>query len=103
MISTILEFKPLATYTHPVTGKPIELSYKQVYDIHSQVLYNDWRFKDGEIEHETRMIVRWVYRDELKLLLQLTGFEKWDLYGDFDKTGFDSDSHEMIWVVEKSA
>ena len=95
------EYKPLATFTHPATSKPIELSHKRIYDIQNQVISIDWRFEDGEIEHKTSMTVRWIHREEFKLLLRLAGFERWNLYGDFDKTSFDSNSDEMIWVAEK--
>lgn len=95
------EYRPLATFAHPVTGEPIALSCKQVNDVHSQVQNITWRFETGEIEHETSMKVRWIYQEEFKLLLRLAGFAKWELYGDFEKSAFTSDSSEMIWVAEK--
>jgi SAM-dependent methyltransferase len=95
------EYRPLSTFAHPVTGEPIELSRKQANDIHGQVQSITWRFKYREVMHETSMSVRWIYREEFKLLLRLAGFVKWDLYGDFDKSEFNSDSGEMIWVAEK--
>jgi SAM-dependent methyltransferase len=96
-----VEYGPFATYAHPVTGEPIELSHMQVNDIHSQVQNITWRFRDVETVHEAGMRVRWVYREEFKLLLRLAGFAKWDLYGDFAKSEFTADSSEMIWVAEK--
>jgi hypothetical protein len=84
-----------------VAGEPIELSHKQANDIHDQVQSITWRFEYREIMHETSMRVRWIYREEFKLLLRLAGFVKWDLYGDFDKSEFNSDSSEMIWFAKK--
>jgi len=95
------EYRQQGIYPHPDTGKPVELSFKQINDTDRQVQYIDWRIDDGEVLHETTMTVRWIYREEFKLLLRLAGFEKWELYGDFDRSAFNSDSDEMIWVAQK--
>jgi hypothetical protein len=47
------------------------------------------------------MDVRWVYREEFKLLLRLAGFSEWKLYGDFGKSDYDAASSEMIWIAHK--
>lgn len=38
---------------------------------------------------------------KLGLLLKLTGFSKWELYGDFDKSPYSYESKEMIWIIKK--
>jgi hypothetical protein len=31
----------------------------------------------------------------------LAGFERWEVYGDFDRSEFTAQSDEMIWVAYK--
>ncbi|UCH42828.1 MAG: class I SAM-dependent methyltransferase, partial [Dehalococcoidales bacterium] len=45
--------------------------------------------------------MRYFYRYELEHLLELCGFRVVDLFGDFDKSEFSSDSPEMIFVAGK--
>jgi len=45
--------------------------------------------------------MRYYYRYELEHLLELGGFRVVDLFGDFDKSAFGSESPEMIFVAEK--
>jgi SAM-dependent methyltransferase len=45
--------------------------------------------------------MRYYFRYELEHLLEICGFKIVDLFGNFDKSAFASDSPEMIFVVEK--
>lgn len=48
------------------------------------------------------MTMRWIYKEEFRLLLKLAGFTEWELYGDFDKSRYSYESQEMmIWIVKK--
>lgn len=94
-------FRPLATFTDPQSGQPIELLARQINDIPGQIQHITWRFERGNSVHETTMQVRWIYREEFKLLLRLGGFARWELYGDFDKSALGSDAWEMVWIAEK--
>lgn len=95
------EFTPAGTFVDPSDCSPIELSYKEANDLTDQVRHVTWRSEAGGSEHLTRMGIRWIYRDEFKLLLRLAGFERWELYGGFDKSEFGSQSDEMVWVAWK--
>jgi SAM-dependent methyltransferase len=95
------EFTPQGTYVDPSDGSGIELSYKQVNDLANQVQHVTWRFETNGSEHLTEMGIRWIYREEFRLLLRLAGFERWELYGDFDKSEFSAESDEMVWVAWK--
>jgi hypothetical protein len=60
------------------------------------------KYPDGRQErllHSFKM--RYFYRYEMEHLLRLFGFEVVELYGDFDKSAFKSESPEMIFVAEK--
>ena len=47
--------------------------------------------------------LRYAHRWEMHHLLTSCGYEILDLYGDFDRTGFDEESTEMIWVAVAAA
>ncbi|OFX15573.1 MAG: hypothetical protein A2Z18_09970 [Armatimonadetes bacterium RBG_16_58_9] len=95
------EFTPQGTYHDPSDGSRIELSYKEVNDLANQVRHVTWRFEIDRLEHLTQMGIRWIYKEEFKLLLRLTGFERWEVYGGFDKSEFTAHSDEMVWIAWK--
>ena len=45
--------------------------------------------------------MRYFYRYEVEHLLTLSGFRIVDLFGDFDRSAFSTDSPEMIFIAEK--
>lgn len=94
-------FTPQGTYVDPSDGSSIDLSYKEINDLSNQVRQLTWRFEANGSEHLTEMGIRWIYSEEFKLLLRLAGFERWELYGDFDKSGFTAQSDEMVWIAWK--
>lgn len=70
--------------THPETGKPIQVHYSKICDLTSQSETYTWTF---EYEGETSTVpmqARWIYKEEFQLLLQLCGFDRWELYGSHD-------------------
>lgn len=95
------EYESIGVFTHPATKALIELSFKQINDLSKQVQNITWRFKMNDSVHETRMDVRWIYKEEFQLLLRIAGFHKWTLYGDFDKKEFTGKENELIWIAEK--
>ena len=44
--------------------------------------------------------LRYVHIWEMHHLLGLCGYEVVDLFGDFERTPFDEDSSEMVWIVK---
>ena len=53
---------------------------------------------DGSIERvirsETRS--RYIYKQEMALLLRVAGFARWEIYGDFDRRPLTSENDAMI-------
>lgn len=92
---------PYGRFKHPDTRENIEMSFSQKNDLSKQILYITWRFSFGGESHETKMQVRWIYKNEFQLLLRFAGFKISTLYGDFDKSSYQGDN-EMIWVLEKA-
>jgi len=75
---------------------------------HRDEQYNDVelihyiRYPDGRRErllHAFKM--RYFYRYEMEHLLALCGFRLVELFGDFDRSAFTSESPEMVFVAEK--
>jgi len=42
-----------------------------------------------------------IYKREFELLLRLTGFKKWKVYGGFNYEPLKSYKQEMVWIIEK--
>ena len=98
------EFRHAGTFVHPdQQGEKIELSLNQKNDLPEQIqnITWKWKFSLSDKEYLTNMTVRWVYREEFKLLLRLAGFTEWELYGDFDKSQYSYESPEMVWIARK--
>lgn len=96
------KFKLLGTYEHPyLLGEKIDLYYNQKNDIPTQIQHIIWKFSYYGTEHFTNMALRWLYKEEFQLLLMLSGFREWELYGDFDKSPYSQQSPELIWVAKK--
>lgn len=57
-------------------------------------------FKDKELFWKGAYRLALIYKREFELLLRLTGFGKWLVYGGFDKRPLTSYKQEMVWIVE---
>lgn len=96
------EFKYYNTFNDSTNkSRKIKLYFKQMNNISDQIQDIKWKFKLDGKESESNMKIRWIYKEEFKLLLRLAGFNKWQLYGDFDKNSFNNESNEMVWITEK--
>jgi SAM-dependent methyltransferase len=54
-------------------------------------------------EGERKLSLWWVNRSEWEGLIDVAGLEVEALHGDFDRTPFDDESREFIWVARKPA
>jgi len=75
---------------------------------HREQQYNDVEMiyyvthPDGRKERLVQSFpMRYLYRYEMEHLLTLCGFRVADLFGDFDRSEFSTDSPEMIFIAEK--
>ena len=91
----------------PDTGRRLVLWHQSAYDNHAQVI--DARIIVEELD-ETGTVERRYYRDfqlryahrwELHHLLTASGYTVDDLYGDFERTPFDEDGADMVWVATR--
>ena len=91
--------------TDPETGGRLVLWHQSSYDNHSQVIatrliaeeLDDGGKVTGRFYRDFQL--RYVHRWEMHHLLTASGYEVLDLYGDFDRSPFDEDSNEMVWVA----
>ncbi|OGO20844.1 MAG: hypothetical protein A2Z15_01365 [Chloroflexi bacterium RBG_16_50_11] len=75
---------------------------------HREQQYNDIELiyyvthPDGKTERQVQSFpMRYYYRYEIEHLLELCGFKIVEFYGNFNKSAFENDSPEMIFVAKK--
>ena len=77
------------------------------YDPHTQVMSGNWKFETLDengavIEERIRPLkMRQTYRQEMKYLLELTGYEIVNVYGGYYKESGDASAKNVIWCVRK--
>jgi SAM-dependent methyltransferase len=94
-------------FIHPETGNQVIVWYTGQYDPEVQLLTASFLFeeidKDGNVIHKTYnpLSLRYVYRYEMRYLLELSGYKVEALYGDFQRGPFRYGG-EQIWVARKA-
>ena len=96
------QFEFIKEFVNPETGESIQLFCKQENDVVRQEQRILWRFSEGDRAHDVPMRLRWIYKEEFQLLLRLAGFQKWKVYGDFDRSEDVTEESELIWVAERT-
>lgn len=87
---------------HPETGLPVRIYDTRHFDRVAQVQRSkmDMEFLDtnGEVAEvrESFTTVRYLYRQEMELLLRLAGFSRWELFGNFERKPLDDEQDAMI-------
>jgi SAM-dependent methyltransferase len=84
----------------PGIGK-VRIDYRNHYDMAEQMMYQEYRFSYPNGKKKIIPLqMRFFFRFEIEHLLRLAGFEIKNLYGDFRKNKFKSNSTEMIWIAK---
>ena len=87
---------------HPVTGLPV-----RNYDTHQKNPVEQLLYSCNELElldaagtvatvHKSKITIRWIYKNEMELLLRLAGFDRWEISGAFDGRPLLNDTDAMI-------
>ncbi len=87
---------------HPATGLTL-----RAYDIRSFNRVEQVQHSINEIEtldaagniqavHRSEHDLRWVYRDEMALLLRVAGFARWEIHADFDRRPLTQETDGMV-------
>ena len=67
-----------------------------------QVIVTRFAWKqDGNVVSEFKSELAYIYKREFELLLRLTGFSSWQVYGGFEYQSLESINQEMVWIVNK--
>jgi SAM-dependent methyltransferase len=87
---------------HPQMGLPIRYYDTRRFDRVKQIQYsiNEAEFLDaaGKVTavHRSRIEIRWVYKEEMALLLRIAGFPRWEICGGFDRRPLTQETDEMV-------
>ena len=77
------------------------------YDPYTQIMSGNWKFEtlndDGTVAEERvrPLKMRQTYRQEMKYLLELTGYEIVRVYGGYHKESGEGSAKNVIWCVRK--
>jgi SAM-dependent methyltransferase len=71
--------------------------------IHSRIWYDLTKPDGSVVRTATEFDLRYVYRHELELMLELAGFAEWQIYGSYDLDPFDDHSERMIIAAEATS
>jgi SAM-dependent methyltransferase len=89
-------------FTDPRTGLPVRYYDTRRFDRVKQIQYstNEAEFLDAEGKvtavHRSRIEIRWVYKEEMALLLRVAGFPRWEICGGFDRRPLTEETDQMI-------
>ena len=78
------------------------------YDPFTQIMSGNWKFEtldnNGNVTEERvrPLKMRQTYRQEMKYLLELTGYEIVNVYAGYHKEGAEGSAKNVIWCVRKS-
>ena len=79
------------------------------YNPHTQIMSGNWKFETLDdngtvIEERIRPVkMRQTYRQEMKYLLELTGYEIVNVYGGYHKESGECSAKNVIWCVRKKS
>ena len=84
------------------TGLPVRHYDTRRFDRVRQIQYstNEAEFLDAEgtvtSVHRSQIEIRWVYKEEMALLLRVAGFPRWEICGGFDRRPLAEETDQMI-------
>ncbi len=87
---------------HPKTGLPMRMYDTRTFDRVAQVQHSinelELLAADGSVETVYRSEVRgrYIYKQEMELLLRVAGFAQWEIYGGFDRHPLTDENDAMI-------
>lgn len=89
-------------FPHPDTGLPVRLYDTRNFDRVAQVQHSlneiELLAADGSVQtvYRSQVSSRYIYKHEMELLLRVAGFERFDIYGDFDRRPLTREADAMI-------
>jgi SAM-dependent methyltransferase len=93
---------------HPQTGLPMRMYDTRSFDRVAQVQHSlnelELLAADGSVQtvQRTQVSGRYIYKQEMALLLRVAGFARWEICGDFDRRPLTSENDAMIVMAWSS-
>jgi SAM-dependent methyltransferase len=87
---------------HPKTGLPMRMYDTRTFDRVAQVQHSlnelELLGADGSVQtvHRSEVSSRFIYKQEMALLLRVAGFARWEIYGDFDRRPLTRENDAMV-------
>ncbi len=87
---------------HPTTGLPMRMYDTRSFDRVAQVQHSINELElfgsDGNVQkvHRSEMSLRYIYKNEMALLLRTAGFTRFEIYGNFDRHPLIHEDDAMI-------
>ena len=101
-------FEPAEEFTHPVSGNQVQTSRAWSFERASQTatVHTVWEEKDSDGQVIRRVDtgpipLHCIFHHEVVHLLERTGFQVEQVFGDFFENELDDESQEMIWIARK--
>ena len=87
---------------HPVTGLPVRIYDTRTLDRIAQIQHSQVEIQElnaaGEVvaSHRSRTAMRWTFKPEMELLLQVAGFARWRICGGFEGQPLTREDEPMV-------
>lgn len=86
----------------PRTGRALRLfdtrRFERVEQIQRSLMEVEERDEEGRVvaRHPSATSIRWIYKAEMGLLLQVARFARWEIWGDFDRRPLTRETDAMV-------
>ncbi len=94
-------------FPHPESGLPVRLYDTRSFDRVAQIQHSlneiELLAEDGSVQavYRSQVSSRYIYKHEMELLLRVAGYERWEIYGDFDGGPLALEKDAMIVLAWK--
>jgi SAM-dependent methyltransferase len=91
------------TWVHPETGRPIRQRVDGRVDFNQQQVLDQCYIEYDDESVAFPMTARWIFKEELVLLLRLAGFTRWTCSGtpEGDRLDLGPEEQQSYWIVDK--
>ncbi len=91
------------TWTHPETGRPIRQRVDGRLDFNNQRILDRCFIEYDDESVDFPMTGRWIFKEELVLLLRLAGFARWACFStpEGDRLDIGPEEQQSYWIVDK--
>lgn len=95
--------------THPETGETLNVYDTRSFDRVKQIQHSINEIEAIDAQGRSRLLqrsefdMRWVYKEEMALLLRLAGFPRWEIHGDFAGKALTDEKDGMVVMAWNDA